>query len=51
MVDGRRRGLEVLWKDTLPGATAALRTWRFAWRVSEKNSHPRKWPEEVYGDD
>ena len=46
MVDGRPRGIEVPWKDTLPGAMVAFRAWRFAWRVSEKNSHPRKWPEE-----
>jgi hypothetical protein len=46
MVDGRPRGIEVPLKDTLPGAMVAFRTWRFAWCVSEKNSHPRKWPEE-----
>ena len=46
MVDGRPRGIEVPLKDTLPGAMVAFRTWKFAWRASEKNSHPRKWPEE-----
>ena len=46
MVDGRPRGIEVPLKDTLPGAMVAFRTWKLAWRVSEKDSHPRKWPEE-----
>jgi hypothetical protein len=46
MVNGRPRGIEVPLKDTLPGAMVAFRTWKFAWCVSEKNSHPRKCPEE-----
>jgi hypothetical protein len=46
MVDGRPRGNEVPLKDTLPGAMVAFCAWRFAWHVSEKNSHPKKWPEE-----
>jgi hypothetical protein len=45
MVDGRPRGIEVPWKDTLPGAMVAFRTWKFVWCVSEKSSHPRTWPE------
>jgi hypothetical protein len=42
MVDGRPRGIKVPLKDTLPGAMVAFRTWKFAWRLLEKNS----WPEE-----
>ncbi len=46
MVDGRPRGIEVPLKDTLPGAMVAFCTRMLGWRESEKNSHPRKWPEE-----
>ncbi len=46
MVDSRPRGIEVPLKDTLPGVIVAFCTRRLAWRVSEKNSQPRKWPEE-----